>query len=154
MDYIIFILSTNIIGWLLLFYLFTDGEMKRLYQLITFPGGKESACQCRRCKFHPWIGKILWSRKWKSTPVFLPKKFHGQRSLVSSSPGDCKESDGTECTHTQTHQFLTLSCTPRIWTQPDAQSTFLTIKFLHYVSALYNKQNAYPWEGKTLNSHI
>jgi len=28
-----------------------------------FPGGsdsKESACQCRRPKFDPWVGKILW----------------------------------------------------------------------------------------------
>ena len=36
--------------------------------------GKESACQCRRCKrrrFHPWVRKIPWSRKWQHTPVFL-----------------------------------------------------------------------------------
>ena len=29
--------------------------------------GKEPACQCRRCRFHPWVGKIPWSRKWEST---------------------------------------------------------------------------------------
>jgi len=31
-----------------------------------FPGGsagKEPACQCRRCKFDPWVGKIPWRRK-------------------------------------------------------------------------------------------
>ena len=44
--------------------------------------GKESACQCRRCSFDPWVGKILWRREWQPTPVFLPRKFHGQRSLV------------------------------------------------------------------------
>ena len=38
--------------------------------------------QCRRCRFNPWVGKILWSRKWHPTPVFLPEKFHGQRSLA------------------------------------------------------------------------
>ena len=30
--------------------------------------GKESSCQCRRCKrcwFNPWAGKIPWSRKWQ-----------------------------------------------------------------------------------------
>ena len=32
------------------------------------------------------VGKILWSRKWQPTPVFLPGKFHGQRSLVGYSP--------------------------------------------------------------------
>ena len=24
--------------------------------------------------FNPWIGKILWRRKWQPTPVFLPGK--------------------------------------------------------------------------------
>ena len=26
----------------------------------------------------PWVGKILWSRKWLPTPVFLPGKFYGK----------------------------------------------------------------------------
>ena len=34
--------------------------------------GKESACQCRRHRFNPWVGKIPWRRKWQPTPVFLP----------------------------------------------------------------------------------
>ena len=39
--------------------------------------GKESTCQCRRCRFNPWVGKIPWSRKWQPTPtLFLPGKFH------------------------------------------------------------------------------
>ena len=41
--------------------------------------GKESACQCRRREFDPWARKIPWRWKWKSTPVFLPGKPHGQR---------------------------------------------------------------------------
>ena len=48
--------------------------------------GKESACQCRRCRFDPWAGKIPWRRKWQPTSVFLPGKSHGQRSLVACSP--------------------------------------------------------------------
>ena len=71
-----------------------------------FPGGKESTCQCRRCKrcgFNPWVGKTPWSRKWQPDPVFLPGKFHGQRSLVGYSPWGRKESDTTECAHTNTH---------------------------------------------------
>ena len=35
-------------------------------------------------------------RKWQPTPVLLPGKSHGQRSLVGYSPWDCKESDTTE----------------------------------------------------------
>ena len=49
-------------------------------------GGKESACQCRRHGFDPWAGKILWRRAWQPTPVFLPEKSHGQRSLVGYRP--------------------------------------------------------------------
>ena len=45
-------------------------------------GGKELACQSRRCRFDPWVRNIPWRRKWKPTPVFLPGKRHGQRSLV------------------------------------------------------------------------
>ena len=26
--------------------------------------GKEPTCQCRRCRFNPWIMKIPWRRKW------------------------------------------------------------------------------------------
>ena len=61
--------------------------------------GKENACQCRRhrrLKFDSWEGKIPWSRKWQPTPVFLPGKSYGQRSLVDCSAWGCKESDTTE----------------------------------------------------------
>ena len=34
---------------------------------------KESACQCRRPRFCPWVGKIPQRRAWQSTPVFLPE---------------------------------------------------------------------------------
>jgi len=46
----------------------------------------EPACQCRRCKFDPWVEKIPWRRKWQPTPVFLPGKSLGQKSLVGYSP--------------------------------------------------------------------
>ena len=49
--------------------------------------------------FDPWVGKTLWSRKWQPTPVFLPGKFHGQRSLVDCSPWGRKESDTIERLH-------------------------------------------------------
>ena len=46
--------------------------------------------------FHPWVGKSLWSREWLLTPVFLPREFHGQRSLAGYSPWSHEESDSTE----------------------------------------------------------
>ena len=36
--------------------------------------------------FDPWVWKIPWRRKWQPTPVRLPGKFHGLRSLVGYSP--------------------------------------------------------------------
>ena len=72
------------------------------HSLICFPGGasdKEPSCQCRRCRrprFDPSVGKILWRREWQPTPVFLPEESHGQRSLVGYSPWCHKESDTTE----------------------------------------------------------
>ena len=58
--------------------------------------GKEFACQFRRCRFHPCVGKIPWRRKWQPTPVFLSGESHGQRSLVGYCPWSCKELDMTE----------------------------------------------------------
>ena len=42
----------------------------------------------RRPRFSPWVGKIPWRRKRQPTPVFLPGKSHGQRSLASEAAGD------------------------------------------------------------------
>ena len=49
--------------------------------------------QCRRSVFHPWVRKIPWRKKWQLTPVFLPGRSHGQRSLTGYSPWGHKESD-------------------------------------------------------------
>ena len=43
-------------------------------------------------------------RKWQVTPVFLPGKFHGQRSLAGYSPWSLKESDTTEWLSTAQHR--------------------------------------------------
>ena len=57
-----------------------------------FPGAsilKRIFCQCRRCRFHPWVRKFPWRRKWQPIPVFLPGKSHRQRSLAGCSPRGC-----------------------------------------------------------------
>ena len=56
----------------------------------------------RRCR------EIFWRRKWQPTPVFLPVKFYGQRSLAGCSPWSHKELDKTECKCTHTHRTNTL----------------------------------------------
>ena len=45
-------------------------------------------------------------RQWHPTPVLLPGKPHGRRSLVGCSPWGCKESDMTE----RLHFHFSLSC--------------------------------------------
>ena len=49
---------------------------------------------------------ILWRRQWHPTPVLLPGKSHGQRSLVGCRPWGREESDMTE----RLHFHFSLSC--------------------------------------------
>ena len=61
-----------------------------IIRIFWWLSGKESACQCRRCKRHrfdPWVGMILWRRAWQATPVFLPGKFYGQSCPPQGFPG-------------------------------------------------------------------
>ena len=70
----------------------TTSISSRFSYKMDFPGGagdREPACRRRRHKRHrfsPWVGKIPWWRPWQPTAVFLPRKFHGQRSLEGYSP--------------------------------------------------------------------
>ena len=58
---------------------------------------------------HSFVGDLVYFRRrhWRPTPVLLPGKSHGQRSLVGCSPWDRQESDTTE----QLHFHFSLSCT-------------------------------------------
>ena len=62
---------------------------------IVWLSSKESA---------PNAGDTPWRRKWQPSPVFLPEKSHGQRSLVGYSPWGHKKSDITE--QLSTHIYL------------------------------------------------
>ena len=48
--------------------------------------------------FTSWL-LCLWRRQWWPTPVILPGKSHGWRSLVSCSPWGHEESDTAERLH-------------------------------------------------------
>ena len=62
------------------------------FEILAFPGGcsyKESTWQFRKHRkgsLDPWICKMTWRRKWQLTPVFLPGKSCGPRSLAGCSP--------------------------------------------------------------------
>ena len=82
----------------------TDKDWKMLISFnykegFGLSGASQAACQCkrhRRRRFNLWVGRIPWKRKWQPTPVFLPGKFHGERSLAGYSPWGHKESHPTE----------------------------------------------------------
>ena len=86
--------------------MFGEGKVfiNRYFGYRGFPGGpssEESTCQCRRhnlCGFDPWA-QISWKRIRQLTPVFLPEKFHGQRSLTGYGPWGHKELGMAEHTH-------------------------------------------------------
>ena len=52
-----------------------------------------------------WL-ESYWRRQWQLTPVLLPGKSHGQRSLVGCSPWGREESGAT----VQLHFHFSLSC--------------------------------------------
>ena len=82
---------------------------------------KESACQCRRCGFDPWMGKTPWIRKWPSTPVFLPGKSHGQRGLASCSPWS----------HRVGHNLTTKP-------QSESEHVFICLSFIWWITCLHS----------------
>ena len=45
------------------------------------------------------LGVASWRSQWHPTPVLLPGKSHGWRSLVGCNPWDREESDTTERLH-------------------------------------------------------
>ena len=59
------------------------------------------------CILLPWFRGARWRRQQHSTPVLLPGRSHGWRSLVGCSPWGHEESDTTE----QLHFHFSLSCT-------------------------------------------
>ena len=67
------------------------------------PGGLQSMGSLR--VRHDWATSLLlftfmhWRRQWQPTPVLLPGKSHGRRSLMGCSPWDHEELDTTERLH-------------------------------------------------------
>ena len=57
--------------------------------------------QCKEIEENNRMGKtreLSWRRQWHPTPVLLPGRSHGWRSLVGCSPWGRSESDTTEVT--------------------------------------------------------
>ena len=83
-----FIKSWNQVLWVLAGFEHQPHEFKSPSEVNSFTF-TFNACQCRRLRFHPWVGKIPWRRKWPPTPVLLPGEPHGHcglQSIGSQSP--------------------------------------------------------------------
>ena len=85
----------------------------------------------------------IWRKKWQPTPVFLPGKFHGQRSLAGCSPWGCKESGMTEHTCTSSHLFLNNQLSPgsdELWAWNDFRFIYIYSfqqTFIYWAHTMY-----------------
>ena len=84
--------------------------------------GKETASQCRRLRFDPWVGKIPWKRKWQPSAVFLPGKSHGQRSLARV------QSMGSQSGMTEQQNSNSRACRPS-WSPTGSRAASLDLCF-------------------------
>ena len=72
------------------------GGLNSIYDLLGACPVVQIHLQCRKHVFNPWVRRMPWRRKLQCTPVVLPGKSHGRRSLVGYSPRGHKESDTNE----------------------------------------------------------
>jgi len=65
------------------------------YTTLAFPG--DSVVKSLPAMQEMRVGSLGWEdpleKEWQPTPVFLPEKTHGQRSLTGNSPWGCKRHD-------------------------------------------------------------
>ena len=100
-------ISPHFYQHLLFSFFFLNNNHPRRYEVVShYSFGLHLAQRVKRLSamqerpgFDLWVGKIPWRRKWQPTPVLLPGKSHGRRSLVGYSPWGRKESDTTEWLH-------------------------------------------------------
>ena len=79
-------------------------------------------------------------RKWQPTPILLPGKFHGQRSLAGYSPWGHKELDTAERLSTAQHtlMYACMCIYTHIWYEFYLRKTYLKIHPLcNYLVLMY-----------------
>ena len=72
-------------------FIHTDSILKDIMCFLGQLRWRRICLQCERPRFNPQVGKTPWRREWQPTPVFLPGKSHGQRSLAGYSPWSHKK---------------------------------------------------------------
>ena len=82
-------------------------EVKWFAKVTHLGGSREGAVQTGLQRLGELFGTVtLWRRHWHPTPVLLPGKSHGRKSVVGGSPWGSEESDMTE----RLHFHFSLSC--------------------------------------------
>ena len=79
----------------------------------------------------PGVGKTHWRRKQQPTPVFLPGKSHGQRSLAGYSPRGHQELNTTERLSIHTHKSIAETTVCSFWRLTKIWITCLHVTCLH-----------------------
>ena len=94
-----------------------------------------------------FIGLCPWRRGWQPTPVFLPGKSHGKRSLTGYNLWSCKESDTTEPfsmhtrrSHTHTHTVPSRHSSPATTEHlsPHSQAIFQKSIYTCVLTSIFN----------------
>ena len=80
--------------------LFLEAPTRNLLLVFHWPQLSHMAnTSCSECGKERILSEFIvdpWRRQWHPTPVLLPGKSHGWRSLVGCSSWGCEESDTTE----------------------------------------------------------
>ena len=82
----------------------------------------------------PWVGNIIYRRKWQPTPVLLDGKSQGQRTMEKL--WGCKESDAIEDTPMHTHTYTHTVVLCLIW----GETSYCSLNF----HAVYSNLEAAP----------
>ena len=108
---------------------------------VSFPSGsdsKESACKAGDLGLIPGLGRSPGGGHGNSLQYSCLEYPHGQRSLVSCSPRDHKESDTTERPSTAQYGMQDVSCTIN-WIFQFPRVTMIN----HYILGVLKQQNLF-----------
>ena len=107
------ILQARILEWVAISFSRVSSQPRDQIQVSHIAGRRSTLDSLEKdklgsfyCLFLVSISFICRRRQWHPTPVLLPGKFHGWRSLVDYSPWGRKESDTTERLHSLTHSIV------------------------------------------------
>ena len=81
----------------------------------------------QKIRFDPWVGKIPWRSKWQPTPVLLPGKSYGRRSLEGSSPWDLRVRHDWATSLTHFPLIKNLFCSPLLSAIRGLSSVYLRL---------------------------